>query len=109
MQVGETKWSEVRDLEELLHQFHHNLNFTDAPVECAVLFHDRLDKFLKEYVLGGENLLGKIDHNVNRLENQVSLILRIYRVYTCSFSDLLHDIHGHLHPMQNFSTFKLAG
>ena len=62
---------EFRDLEDLLHNFQPDLNLPDAPVEYAVLFRDRLEEFLKDYVLGGQNLLGEIDHNVNRRENQV--------------------------------------
>jgi hypothetical protein len=68
-EVSSTKWSEVVQLEERLKRFNDSYTWQDAPVECAQLFCKRVNTFMKE-VLVEQQVLGKIDHFVMRLEVQ---------------------------------------
>jgi ATP-dependent DNA helicase PIF1 len=49
-EVSETKWTEVKQLEELLQKTYPNLTFQDAPIECATIFHERLWAFLSNFI-----------------------------------------------------------
>lgn len=73
----ELRWPEVRTFEDLMRLMlsddGRDLNWSQAPVEMARLFVDRVNAFLREHVLcatGG--LYGKINHFVLRYEAQVS-------------------------------------
>lgn len=69
-EVSETRWSEVDDLCKLLQRIKLNLDWSDAPVESARLFHERLTRFMNDFVLGGPAILGRVLHFVTRYEVQ---------------------------------------
>ena len=48
------------------------LSWKDAPVECVInkLFKRRLDLFLQKYIIGGNGLLGRVEHHAIRIEFQ---------------------------------------
>jgi hypothetical protein len=51
--------------------FHNvQVSWQDCPVECAHLFHTRLQAFFKKYVLGGHAIYGKVLEHVVRYEVQ---------------------------------------
>ena len=69
-ETSEFQWHEVDDLESFLDKFNAGLKWHDAPVECAMLFKKRLDDFMKQHILKEDGLLGRVTHNVIRLEVQ---------------------------------------
>ncbi len=70
-EFSETKFPEMEELDRILGFFKVGLKWSDAPVECALLFHLRVKLFLKHYVMqGGENILGRVEHYVLRYEIQ---------------------------------------
>jgi hypothetical protein len=50
---GELRWSEINNLESKLDKFHAGLSWNDAPVECAAIFHQRVQAFMKLYIRAG--------------------------------------------------------
>ena len=72
-EASDMRWAEISDLTELLHRFNASFTFADAPVECATLFLQRLDDFLKNHVFANPEsggILGRVQHHVTRLEVQ---------------------------------------
>lgn len=69
-EVSESKWLEIEDLTMLLRAFNTELTWADAPVECARLFHDRLQRFARKYLFDSPALLGRILHYMIRYEVQ---------------------------------------
>jgi hypothetical protein len=72
-EVSPTRWDEVDDLEEFLEKFGRGLEWHDAPVENARLFHLRVTEFLDRFVLGdteSSSLLGNVPHYLIRYEVQ---------------------------------------
>jgi predicted ATPase len=66
-----TRWDEVGDLESFLHRFNQSASWKDAPVECLKLFHSRLRRFMKDFILDSTNaIVGKVLHYVTRYEMQ---------------------------------------
>ncbi|DBA91865.1 TPA: hypothetical protein ACH3X1_015999 [Trebouxia sp. C0004] len=66
---SDLRWSEIKDLEEMLHRFNESYTYGDAPVECAALFMRRLDDFMKLHIVGKQGgLLGTVKHYVIRFE-----------------------------------------
>ena len=53
--ASEVRWTEVDDLERILHLFNDNLTFADAPVECATLFVRRFKKLMEDDILNTKN------------------------------------------------------
>lgn len=73
-EVSEYKWQCIRDLEKDLKKINQNLDFRDAPVECARIFHKRCERFMSEwiYVDGGrkKGVFGRVLDYVIRYEIQ---------------------------------------
>lgn len=69
-EISETRWTEIDDLSTLLRTFNTELTWADAPVECARLFHERLQRFTRRFLLSPPALLGRITHSVTRYEVQ---------------------------------------
>ncbi|KAL0022698.1 hypothetical protein WJX77_003008 [Trebouxia sp. C0004] len=68
---SDLRWSEIKDLEEMLHRFNESYTYGDAPVECAALFMRRLDDFMKLHIVGKQGgLLGTVKHYVIRFEGK---------------------------------------
>ncbi len=61
---------EIEDIENLVMFFNNMFSWKDCPVECVALFCARLQAFMSTYVLGGESILGIVEHHVTRLELQ---------------------------------------
>jgi hypothetical protein len=51
-------------LGNLYYFFNNPFSWKDCPVECVALFCARLQAFMSTYVLGGENILGIVEHHV---------------------------------------------
>jgi hypothetical protein len=73
-EVSEYKWQCIKDLEKDLKVINEKLDFRDAPVECARIFHKRCERFMSEwiYVEGGKKkgVFGRILDYVIRYEIQ---------------------------------------
>ena len=73
-EVSEYKWQCIKDLEKDLKVINEKLDFRDAPVECARIFHKRCERFMSEwiYVDGGKKkgVFGRILDYVIRYEIQ---------------------------------------
>ena len=78
-------WKEIKELERLANHIIGDdydsddeddpplLNWKDLPVECARLFHDRVQNFLHQHLLREDDpLLGRIEHHTVRYESQAS-------------------------------------
>ncbi|GAX74431.1 hypothetical protein CEUSTIGMA_g1880.t1 [Chlamydomonas eustigma] len=55
-EVFELKWKIVECMEDLLHQFCSSFMYQDAPVECARLFHEKMERAMNKewlYINGG--------------------------------------------------------
>lgn len=66
-----THWAEFDDLESFSNRFNASASWQDAPVECLKLFHSRLKKFMKTFILESKNCVpGKVLHYVTRYEMQ---------------------------------------
>jgi hypothetical protein len=50
--------------------FNNTFSWKDCPVECVALFCARLQVFMSTYVLGGESIIGIVEHHVTQLELQ---------------------------------------
>ena len=62
---------QVKDLETMLHRFCSDFTWQDAPVESAVIFQKRLQRFMKRFLpLNKPGLLGRVQHTVTRFECQ---------------------------------------
>jgi hypothetical protein len=68
--TSDLRWKEIKDIENLVIFFNKTFSWKDCPVECVALFCTRLQAFMSTYVLGGENILGIIEHHVTQLELQ---------------------------------------
>lgn len=65
------RWTEITDLETLLHAFNNSFSFRDAPMECATHFLRRCKDFLAEHILGSDGgILGRVKNYVIRYEVQ---------------------------------------
>jgi len=58
------RWKEIENIENLGMFFNNTFSCKDCLFECVVLFCARLQTFMSNYVLGGENILGIIKHHV---------------------------------------------
>ena len=74
-----TRWREFADLEDLLHKVNTELTWKDAPVEAARIFINRVNDFMKTYVLcdelpgcppGTGGIFGKVYRHMIRYEVQ---------------------------------------
>jgi len=50
--------------------FNNTFSWKDFLVECVALFCTRLQVFMSTYVLGGENIIGIVEHHITRMELQ---------------------------------------
>ncbi|KAL3155152.1 hypothetical protein ABBQ38_011208 [Trebouxia sp. C0009 RCD-2024] len=63
------RWTEITDLESLLHSFNNSFSFRDVPVECAAHFMRRCKDFLADHVLNPDGgILGRVKNYVIRYE-----------------------------------------
>ncbi|GAX86458.1 hypothetical protein CEUSTIGMA_g13868.t1 [Chlamydomonas eustigma] len=73
-EVSELKWQPVKDMEVLLKKFCQSMSFKDAPVECARLFDEKLQRAIKQwlFIKGGKvkGVLGRIKDYLIRYEVQ---------------------------------------
>jgi hypothetical protein len=47
---GDLRWQEIKDLDAFMEKFNAGLNWQNAPVECATMFHERLQSFMDSYI-----------------------------------------------------------
>lgn len=70
-EISSMCWTEIDDIEALLNKVNKDFSWRDAPVECAALFHAKVQSFMRNFILGDEDgLLGKVLHYVIRYEEQ---------------------------------------
>jgi hypothetical protein len=70
-EISESRWTEYDHLEDFLERFLHPSSWTQAPIECARLFHDRVTGFMENFILDDKNrVLGRVQHYVLRYESQ---------------------------------------
>ena len=70
LQTSEMRWQSIRDIEDLMAKWKPGATYKDAPVECALLFMNRVRNFMQEFILGGPMLLGRITDYLIRYEAQ---------------------------------------
>lgn len=69
-EVSETRWQEVIHLEAFLQRFNTSFTWKDAPVECTKIFLARFNNFWNDYIVGGQEILGRVKHHMIRFEAQ---------------------------------------
>jgi hypothetical protein len=70
-EVSETRWREIDDMEKILKRLNRTFTWQDAPIECAALFHARIQAFMKEHILDDKGgVLGKVLHYEIMYEEQ---------------------------------------
>jgi hypothetical protein len=70
-EISNMRWTEIDDIEALLNNLNKDFSWRDAPVECAALFHAKVQSFMRNFVLDDQDgLLGKVLHYVIRYEEQ---------------------------------------
>ncbi len=69
-ETSNLKWKEIEDIENLVMFFNNTFSWKDCLVECVALFCARLQAFMSTYVLGGESIIGIVEHHVTQLELQ---------------------------------------
>ena len=92
-EVSDTRWQEIKDIEEMVKRFNSNYTWKDAPVECARMFHERTQRFMNKFVLcGGEpGVFGTVLHYLIRYEvspklgtlvecNQMLIVLNTFAI-----------------------------
>ena len=68
-EVSPTRWQEITDLEAFLATYNSSLRWTDAPVECALIFHTRMQTLMAGHI-NSRGIFGKVLHHVTRYECQ---------------------------------------
>ena len=69
-EMSSLRWEEVIHIEDIANTIHPSMSWKDCPVECAILFHARVQKFMHDVLLSGPKVLGTIDQYVIRYELQ---------------------------------------
>jgi hypothetical protein len=69
-ETSNLRCKEIEDIENFVMFFNNTFSWKDCPVECVTLFCTRLQAFMSTYVLGGESIIGIVEHHVTRLELQ---------------------------------------
>jgi hypothetical protein len=69
-ETSNLRWKEIEDIENLVMFFNNTFSWKDCLVECVALFCARLQAFMSTYVLGGESIIGIVEHHVTQLELQ---------------------------------------
>ena len=88
-EISSTRWVEIVDLEKVVKKMNREFSWKDCPVECASLFHERLQRFMKEFILCKEGgILGKILLYVTRYELQGRGSLHAHIVLWVSEEDI---------------------
>jgi hypothetical protein len=64
------KWHEFNDMEYIIKQIHLNMSWEDFPIECATLFHSRVNMFVYKHILNNNVILNKVKEYVIRYELQ---------------------------------------
>jgi hypothetical protein len=89
-EISSMRWKEIDDVEKILRNIIGNLNWKDAPVKCAALFHAKVQAFMKDYILNAEvALLGKVNHYVLQYEEQNRGILHAHIILWVDAADQL--------------------
>eukprot|EP00798_Chlamydomonas_sp_ICE-L_P025405 gene25405-biopygen19874 len=103
-EVSETKWPEISDLEARLRDIHSSLDWKDAPVECAVLFNERVKLFMEKYITNNKGILGRVTHHVIRYETEPlgKLNLDVNTAKNLGFTDLDDE------PLKIISAMQLS-
>ncbi len=54
-----TRWPKFNDMEYLIKQIHQSMSWKGCPMECATLFHYRVNMFMHQPILKDNGNLGK--------------------------------------------------
>lgn len=101
--VSSTRWTEITCIETILTKINEQFTWHDTPVECAMTFHVRLKMFLWNYIFGGPEQLGKVNHYVIRYEVQNRGSLHAHIMVWVQEEDIewiSNEIDAHI-PFQN--------
>ncbi len=64
------RWQNFNDIEYTIEQIHPNMSWKDCHVECATLFHSRVNMFMYKHILNDNGILGKVKEYVIHYELQ---------------------------------------
>ena len=109
-EVSSTKWPEITELEALLRKTHPTATWNDMPVECALLFHKRLQNFLRTHILGPKGgMLGRVQHHIIKYEVQGRDSLHAHIVLWLHLDDvdnITSEICAYILATYNNTTFQ---
>jgi hypothetical protein len=57
-EMTSTRWLEFNDIEYFVKQIHQNMSWNVCLVECATLFHSRVNMFMHQHILNYNDILG---------------------------------------------------
>ena len=70
-ETSSLRLKEVIHIEDIAKTMDPSMSWKDCPVECATLFHTRVQKFMYDILLFGPKVLGTIDQYIIRYELQL--------------------------------------
>jgi hypothetical protein len=88
-EANSLRWKEIADIEQqIVQQIDKSMTWKDCPVECASLFHSRVQKFLHDYILSEPCILGHVKEYVIRYEIQLHGSLHAHIMLWIEHTDL---------------------
>jgi len=88
-EIRSFRWEEIIDIEKIAKQIHKLLDWKDCLIECVVLFHFRVNKFMQLF-LSSHHLLGNIKQHVVRYEIQQRGSLHAHIILWIMENDIKH-------------------
>jgi hypothetical protein len=77
-EMASTRWIEFNDIEYFVKQIHPNMLWKDCLVECATLFHSRVNMFMHQHILNDNEILGKIKEYVMHCEIEHYVFVHVH-------------------------------
>jgi hypothetical protein len=62
-ETSSLRWEEVIQIENIAKTIDPSMSWKDCPVECATLFHARVQKFMHDVLLTGPKVLGTLQQS----------------------------------------------
>ena len=89
-EASSLQWEEITYIEHIVQKIDASLTWKDCLVECASLFHARLQKVLHSYILSRPRILGCVKEHVVRYEIQFCRSLHAHIILWIDNSDVEH-------------------
>ena len=91
-EASSLQWEEITHIEHIVQKIDASLTWKDCHVECASMFHARLQKNLHSYILLGPRVLGCVKEYMVRYEIQFRRLLHVHIYLWIEISDVEHVV-----------------